>query len=109
MSVRQWLDFIRSVVSLLPLPTEMHVGLMRHGHRLEGGASEPDTEGDGRGISLQLTQLTSGTPGRDSGISAIAILYHRVDHCTTSLTGLVYIGGRIVPFGNFGRVRYIPR
>jgi hypothetical protein len=35
MSVRQWLDFIRSVVSLLPLPTGMHVGLMRHGHRDE--------------------------------------------------------------------------
>ena len=33
MSVRQWIDFIRSVVSLLPLPTGMHVGLMRHGHR----------------------------------------------------------------------------
>jgi hypothetical protein len=30
-------------------------------------------------------------------------------HCTTSLTGLVYIGGSIVPFGNLGRVRYIPR
>jgi hypothetical protein len=41
--------------------------------------------------------------------SVIAILYHRVDHCTTSLTGLVYIGGSIVPFGNLGRVRYIPR
>jgi hypothetical protein len=26
------------------------------------------------GISLQLTQLTSGTPGRDSGISTIAIV-----------------------------------
>jgi hypothetical protein len=33
----------------------------------------------------------------------------RVDHCTTSLTGLVYIGGSIVPFGNLGRVRCIPR
>jgi hypothetical protein len=35
--------------------------------------------------------------------------YVRLDHCTTSLTGLVYIGGSIVPFGNLDRVRYIPR
>jgi hypothetical protein len=29
--------------------------------------------------------------------------------CTPCLTGLVYIGGSIVPFANLGRVRYIPR
>ena len=35
----------------------------------EGGVSEPDPEGDGRGTSRRSTQLSSGTPGRDSGIS----------------------------------------
>jgi hypothetical protein len=41
-----------------PPDEEAYVGVSD----LEGGASEPDTEGDGRSISLQLTQLTSGTP-----------------------------------------------
>jgi hypothetical protein len=85
-----------------PPDEEAYVGVSD----LEGRASEPNTEGDGRGISLRLTQLTSG---RDSGTSTIAMLYHRVDHSTTSLTGLVYIWGSTVPFGNLGRVRYIPR